>query len=148
MKTNVKLAYIPAVGIVYHKGANFIFIQDIDTLRYQLCFKPNCSYGCYESTGSEYLTIEECCIKNQSKLPPDWFSKEELLEHGDRIKLKVGDTTVNYGVIIETIKGSDTWQVYVPCTEYTASFVGQPTLKEVNDKIVNFAWCAYIELDN
>ena len=148
MKTNFKLVNVPTIGVEYHyKNRAYAILRDDITHNYGL-YEYSLNYDCYKHIGQYCKTIEECCLANQKILPESWFSKEEVMEHGDRFKLKRGSTIVNYGVIVETMKGSDCWKLTTSPVEFGCIFVRQPTLIEVKDKLVNLGMCLDVELDN
>ena len=147
MQTNVKLVNVPTIGVEYRcKNKTYTILQDGNTKKYAL-YEYSVGFN-YNLVGCYYKTIEECCLNKQNILPESWFSKEEVMEHGDRFQVKVGDTTTGYGIVVEIIRGSNNFRVVVAGNKDNITFQKQFTLEELTVEIRNFFICHRVELDN
>jgi len=147
MKTNVKIISVPQVGIEYfHDDNKYAMLRDSGTGYYALY--KNQDKAVYAPVTIYYKILEECLLHNEHLFPKSWFSTEEIVEHGDRFKLKNGNTVTDYGILVETIRGSNSFRAVITGNENNITFFGQPTLEELLRKIKKYVICDSLEIDN
>lgn len=146
MEKKTKLVFVPEIGVEYRYASSiFTILKDVTTTNYGLYIWNGLKY---DGTGLYYNSIEKLCLGNEKLLPTEWFSQEVLMEHGDRFKLKVGNTTTDYGILVEIVRGSNTFHAGITGKEDIIVFSGQPTLEELTRKIQKFVICHNLEIDN